>query len=195
MTTQISVSPVNMEERKSLGIRSGDTVRVWQKIQDLEKGKTRLQAFEGLVLARKHGNEAGGTFTVRKVSGGVGVEKIFPLYSPLIDKIEITKRARVRRAKLYHIRDKATRQIRREMRRSEFVDLATGSDIEDKAEQERVENEALEEKKEVVEETNTEQETTENKQEENTESEKSPEPEKTEDAQEKTGDTQEKKEE
>lgn len=89
-------------------------MRVWQKI--LEKGKTRLQAFEGLVLANKHGKEAGATFTVRRVSDGMGVEKIFPLYSPVIDKIEVVKRSKVRRAKLYHIREKATKEISRQMR-------------------------------------------------------------------------------
>ncbi len=108
------ISPVNVEERKSLDLRAGDSVRVWQKI--LEKGKTRLQAFEGLVLARKHGTEAGATFTVRRVASGVGVEKIFPLYSPNIVKIEILKRTKVRRAKLYHIRDKAAKEISRQMR-------------------------------------------------------------------------------
>ncbi|MDB5194731.1 MAG: ribosomal protein large subunit ribosomal protein [Parcubacteria group bacterium] len=107
-------SPVEAETRAKLDLRSGDTVRVWQKIQ--EKGKTRLQAFEGLVLARKHGSEAGATFTVRRVASGVGVEKTFPLYSPMIDKIEVTKRSKVRRAKLYHIRDKAAKDIRRQMR-------------------------------------------------------------------------------
>ena len=107
-------SPVNIEERKKLDIRSGDTVRVSQKIT--EKGKTRLQAFEGLVLAVKHGKEAGGSFTVRKVASGVGVEKIFPIYSPMIDKVEIVKRARVRRAKLYHVREKAAKEVRRQMR-------------------------------------------------------------------------------
>ena len=108
------ISPVNIEERQKLDLRSGDTVRVWQKI--VEKGKTRLQAFEGLVLARKHGKEAGATFTVRRVASGVGVEKIFPLYSPVIDKIEVLKRSKVRRAKLYHIRDKAAKEISRQMR-------------------------------------------------------------------------------
>ena len=107
-------SPVNTEERAKLDLRAGDTVRVWQKI--IEKGKPRLQAFEGLVLARKHGREAGATFTVRRMASGVGVEKIFPLYSPTIDKIEIVKKARVRRAKLYHIRDKAAKEISRQMR-------------------------------------------------------------------------------
>ena len=108
------MSPVNIEERQKLDIRAGDTVRVWQKI--LEKGKTRLQAFEGLVLATKHGKEAGATLTLRRIASGVGVEKIFPLYSPVIDKIEIVKRSKVRRAKLYHIREKATKEISRQMR-------------------------------------------------------------------------------
>ena len=107
-------SPVNIEERQALNLRSGDTVRVWQKIE--EKGKIRLQAFEGLVLANKHGKEAGATFTVRRMSSGVGVEKIFPLYSPVIDKVEVVKRSKVRRAKLYHIREKATKEISRQMR-------------------------------------------------------------------------------
>jgi len=108
------ISPVNIEERQKLELRAGDTVRVWQKI--VEKGKTRLQAFEGLVLARKHGKEAGATFTVRRMSSGVGVEKIFPLYSPVIEKVEVVKRSKVRRAKLYHIREKAAKEISRQMR-------------------------------------------------------------------------------
>ena len=127
----ITVSPVNIEERKNLGIKPGDTVRVWQKIE--EKGKTRLQAFEGLVLARKHGNEPGGTFTVRKVSSGVGIEKIFPIFSPVIDKIEIVRRAKVRRAKLYYIRDKVAREARRQLRRMSMMNLGTQSEIEQAA--------------------------------------------------------------
>lgn len=108
------ISPVNIKERQDLKLRAGDTVRVWQKI--VEKGKTRLQAFEGLILANKHGNEAGATFTVRRTSSGVGIEKIFPLYSPVIDKIEVVKRSKVRRSKLYYIREKAAKEIRRQMR-------------------------------------------------------------------------------
>ena len=99
MTTNEVISPVNTKARKELGIQSGDTVRVTLKIK--EKEKVRLQVFEGLVLCVKHGTEAGATFTVRKVASGVGVEKTFPLYSPMIDKIEIVKRTKVRRAKLY----------------------------------------------------------------------------------------------
>ena len=67
-------------------------------------------------MAVKHGKEAGGTFTLRKVASGVGVERIFPIYSPMIEKIEVTKRSKVRRAKLYHIRKKAAKEIRRQMR-------------------------------------------------------------------------------
>src|SRR3984957_8732050 len=118
----IQISPVDIEKRRALDIRPGDTVRVSQKI--IEKGKQRLQAFEGLVLARKHGKEAGGTFTVRRVASGVGVEAIFPLYSPMIEKIEITKRSRVRRAKLYFIREKVTREVRRQLRRTRMMGAA-----------------------------------------------------------------------
>ena len=109
------ISGIDIEKRKKLELRAGDTVRVEQKIEEVS-GKFRLQAFEGLVLAIKHGKEAGGTFTVRKVASGVGVEKIFPIYSPSIDSIEIIRRASVRRAKLYYIRDKAAREVRRQMR-------------------------------------------------------------------------------
>ncbi len=84
-------------------IRPGDTIRVYQKIK--EGDKERLQAFEGLVLARKHGKEAGATITIRREISGVGVERIFPLHSPTIDKIEVLKRGKVRRAKLYYLRE------------------------------------------------------------------------------------------
>ena len=122
----VKVSPVDMEARKNLDLRPGDTVRVWQKIEE-EKGKHRLQAFEGLVLARKHGTEAGATFTVRRVASGVGTEKIFPLYSPMVDKIEIIKRSRVRRAKLYYIRDKVSREARRQLRRTRMMVNVSGT--------------------------------------------------------------------
>lgn len=129
MQTAVKTSPVNKEARAALGIRSGDTVRVWQNIVELKKGKAankkeittknlRRQAFEGLVLAVKHGAESGAMFTVRKVSSGVGVEKIFPLYSPMIDEVEVLRRARTRRAKLYFIRRKAASEVKRAMRKS-----------------------------------------------------------------------------
>ena len=128
MAITIPFSPVNIEERKSLDIRPGDTIRVWQRVTDIdpskpnEAGKSRLQAFEGLVIAHKHGREPGATITVRKVAQGIGVERIFPLYSPTIEKIELVNRSRVRRAKLYYIRDKAAREMRKKMKRMERVD-------------------------------------------------------------------------
>jgi large subunit ribosomal protein L19 len=146
---QNPITPVRVDERRAIDIHPGDTVRVWQKMQD-EKGKTRLQAFEGLVLARKHGSEAGATFTVRRMIDGVGVEKIFPLYSPMIDKIEITKRATVRRSKLYYIRDKAASQIRRQMRRMSQVDIATSSESAAPAASETEENSSVAEEKVVT---------------------------------------------
>ncbi|HVY36127.1 MAG TPA: 50S ribosomal protein L19 [Candidatus Paceibacterota bacterium] len=105
---------IDTDVRKKTEFASGDTVRVWSKIKD--KDKYRLQAFEGLVLARKHGTSPSATFTVRKVTSGVGVERIFPLYSPTIDKIEVTKKAKTRRSKLYYIRDKAAKEVRRKMK-------------------------------------------------------------------------------
>lgn len=114
----ITLAKTNQDDRKNIDMKSGDTVRVHQKIQ--EKGKTRLQVFEGLVLSRKHGSEAGATFTVRKSAGGWGVERIFPLFSPAIDKIEVIRRAKTRRAKLYYIRDKAAKEISKRMKMELF---------------------------------------------------------------------------
>ncbi len=120
--SQIKFSPVDIEARKKLNFQAGDTVRVWSKIPEekaAKKGETnkfRLQAFEGIVLARKHGAEAGATFTVRKVASSVGVERIFPLYSPMIDKVELVRKARARRSKLYYVRTKAVRDVRKKMR-------------------------------------------------------------------------------
>lgn len=126
-TTNFTIAPIDVAARAKLDVRAGDTVRVWQKIterimeKDKIKEKIRSQAFEGLVLARKHGSEAGATFTVRKVIDGVGVEKIFPLYAPSVEKVEILRRSKVRHAKLYHVRRKAAKEIRREMRNSRTV--------------------------------------------------------------------------
>lgn len=84
-------------------IKTGDTVRVHQKVKEGEK--ERIQVFEGLVLARKHGKGLNATITVRKVASGVGVERIFPLHTPTIDKIEVVKRSKIRRSKLYYLRE------------------------------------------------------------------------------------------
>ncbi len=94
-------------DKKIPELKPGMTVRVYQKIKETNaKGeeKERIQYFEGMIIAKKHGKEAGGTITVRKVSDGVGVEKIFPLHLPTIDKIEIKKIAEVNRAKLYFLK-------------------------------------------------------------------------------------------
>lgn len=112
-------------------IRPGDTVRVHQKIK--EKDKERIQVFEGLVIARKHGKEAGATITVRKVLSGVGVEKIIPLHSPVIDKIETVKRGKVRRAKLYYMREARGRKAR--LKNQEFAEAIPAEIKTEEAEQ------------------------------------------------------------
>ncbi len=128
MKTAIQFSSVDMAARKALAFKAGDTVRVWTKIADEKnKGKFRLQAFEGMVLARKHGTTAGATFTVRKVASGVGVERIFPLYSPMIDSLELIKEARTRRSKLYYVRDKALKDIRRKLKAQVVRKTKTGT--------------------------------------------------------------------
>ena len=134
------ITPVNAEGRAKLGLRAGDTVRVVQNIVELKKGKgtdkkektiknARKQVFEGLVLSTKHGAEAGGMFTVRATLSGVGVEKTFPLYSPVIDSIEIVKRSGVRRAKLYFIREKAAKAVRRQLRNARMMNVKSDEEI------------------------------------------------------------------
>ncbi|MEK7126119.1 MAG: 50S ribosomal protein L19 [Patescibacteria group bacterium] len=134
------ITPVNIEGRANLGLRPGDTVRVVQNIVELKKRRgtdkkektiknTRKQAFEGIVLAVKHGSEAGATFTVRATLSGVGVEKTFPLYSPVIDSITIVKRSGVRRAKLYFIREKAAKAVRRQLRNARMMNQKSDEEI------------------------------------------------------------------
>ena len=98
-----------MTETKVVTVyKPGMVVKVHQKIKEMNtKGeeKERVQVFEGIIMAAKHGQEAGGTITVRKISSGVGVEKIFPVHSPAVDKIEIVKQYEVARAKLNFLRD------------------------------------------------------------------------------------------
>ncbi|MFA6348546.1 MAG: 50S ribosomal protein L19 [Candidatus Paceibacterota bacterium] len=92
-------------------IRPGDTVRVHQILKE-KNNKERVQIFEGQVLACKHGKGVTGTITVRKVIGGIGVEKIFPIHSPSLSKIEVMKRTKTRRSKLYYLRDAKGRKAR-----------------------------------------------------------------------------------
>lgn len=91
-------------------IRPGSTIKVHQKIK--EGDKERIQIFEGVVIAKKHGKGISGTITVRKVVEGVGVERIFPIHSPAISKIEMVKSGKVRRSKLYYLRDAKGRKAK-----------------------------------------------------------------------------------
>jgi len=100
------MNAIEMLEKEQMRIdlpqfKSGDKVRVYSRIKEGEK--ERIQVFEGVVIRKRKGN-TGATFTVRKISYGVGVEKIFPFHSPTIDKIEVISRGKVRRARLYYLR-------------------------------------------------------------------------------------------
>lgn len=104
-----------MAELERTDIRVGQTVRVHQKIT--EGTKERIQVFEGLVIAHKHGVGANATFMVRKESDGIGVERIFPIHSPIIAKLELVRTSKVRRSKLYHLRDRRARPLREEVKK------------------------------------------------------------------------------
>ncbi|MEK7084553.1 MAG: 50S ribosomal protein L19 [Patescibacteria group bacterium] len=97
-----------MSDDIRFSLKPGMIVKVHQKVKEVNaKGeeKERIQIFEGTVIATKHGKEQGATVTVRKVSEGVGVERIYPLYSPVVEKIELVRQMRVRKAKAYYLRD------------------------------------------------------------------------------------------
>ena len=93
----------SLKSEVSEAIKVGNTVKIWVKIREGER--ERLQAFEGTVIARK-GSGVSETFTVRRVSYGVGVERVFPVHSPNVDKIELIRTGKVRRSKLYYLRDR-----------------------------------------------------------------------------------------
>lgn len=95
--------------------RPGDHVRVHVRV--VEGDKSRIQIFEGDVVGRRNGVGLRATFTVRKTSGGVGVERIFPIHSPIVEKIEVARLGKVRRAKLYYLRDRAGKKARIQERR------------------------------------------------------------------------------
>jgi large subunit ribosomal protein L19 len=101
-------------------IRPGDTIKVHQKIK--EGNKERIQVFEGVVIAKKHGKGISATMTVRKIVDGVGVERIFPIHSPAIEKIEVEKHGKVRRAKLYYLR--TAKGKRAKLKRKEYANIA-----------------------------------------------------------------------
>lgn len=93
----------SLKPEVSEAIKVGNTIKIWVKIREGER--ERLQAFEGTVIARK-GSGVSETFTVRRVSYGVGVERVFPIHSPNVDKIELIRTGKVRRSKLYYLRDR-----------------------------------------------------------------------------------------
>jgi len=129
-------------------VRSGDLVRVYQK--DLTKEGKKAQIFEGVVIARKHGFGRTATITVRREVGGIAIEKVYPLHSPIIEKIEIVQRSKVRQAKLYYLRDAKGKRAR--LKRKD-IDLSSieetiGEKIEDS-------NPEIEKTEEVEEKENT----------------------------------------
>lgn len=95
-------------------LRPGFIVKVHQKIKD--GAKTRTQIFEGTIIARKHGSGPNATVTVRKVTDGIGVERIFPIHLPTIEKFEVMRATKVRRAKLYYLRDKTAKETKKKMK-------------------------------------------------------------------------------
>jgi large subunit ribosomal protein L19 len=114
------MNPIEMLEKEQMRVdlppfRSGDTVKVHSRIKEGEK--ERIQVFEGVVIRKRKGN-VGATFTVRKISYGVGVEKIFPVHSPTIDKVEIVSRGKARRARLYYLRKLRGKAARLKEKRS-----------------------------------------------------------------------------
>ncbi|MBO7612105.1 MAG: 50S ribosomal protein L19 [Elusimicrobia bacterium] len=105
------IDQIEAAQKKDVKVqfKAGDTVRVFFKV--VEGGNERIQAFEGVVIQRK-GTGLTETFTVRKISFGVGVERIFPIHSPRIEKIQVVRQGKVRRAKLYYLRDLAGKAAR-----------------------------------------------------------------------------------
>lgn len=121
MSTKIETFLKPFLKKELPAIQPGDTVKVYQKIK--EGDKERLQAFEGIVLARKHGKGISSTITVRRVIKGVGVEKVFPLHLPTIEKIDILRKGKVRRAKLYYLRTAKGKKAR--LKKREVVKKTT----------------------------------------------------------------------
>jgi len=104
----------NISKKELPKMKPGDTVRVYEKILDEKKKKSQI--FEGILISQKHGKGINATFTLRAIVEGVGVEKTYPLHSPLIEKIEVVKKGRARRAKLYFLRTKSQKSIGKKLK-------------------------------------------------------------------------------
>jgi len=141
MTNKLDIFNKSQLKQNIPDIRPGDVVRVHLNLPEKTKaGSQRTQVFEGLVIAKKHGKGSNATFTVRKISLGVGVERIFPLHCPTIFKIEVVKRSKVRRAKLYYMRERRGKKAR--MKTKELL----GVEWEEPKKEEKKEEKTKEEK-------------------------------------------------
>ena len=132
MTTKTEQFNLSQQKTDLPDIRPGDTVAVYQKIK--EGDKERIQIFEGIVIAKKHGKGSSSTITVRKVIGGIGVERIFPIHSPVISKIEVVRHGKVRRAKLYYLRTIEGKKAK--IKKKEFAPAIAEKPIEEPIEEE-----------------------------------------------------------
>lgn len=110
LIAQLEAEQIADLDKKIPDFKAGDTIRVGYKVT--EGTRTRVQAYEGVCISRKNGGGIAGSFTVRKISFGEGVERVFPLYSTNIDSIEVVRRGRVRRAKLYYLRERRGKSAR-----------------------------------------------------------------------------------
>ncbi|ARE41101.1 LSU ribosomal protein L19p [Rhodovulum sp. P5] len=110
MIAQLEAEQIAALDKKIPDFKPGDTIRVGYKVT--EGTRSRVQNYEGVCIARKNGSGIAGSFTVRKISFGEGVERVFPLYSTNIDSIEVVRRGRVRRAKLYYLRSRRGKSAR-----------------------------------------------------------------------------------
>jgi len=127
MTTKLDIFNQSQIKKEIPDIKPGDVVRVHLKLgEKTKRGAERTQVFEGLVIAKKHGQGPTATFTVRKIIDGVGVERIFPLHMPGIIKIETVKRSKVKRAKLYYMRERAGKKAR--MKTKELLGVEWGTE-------------------------------------------------------------------
>jgi len=128
----------NKTQRKdTIKFRAGDVVKVYRKIK--EGDKERIQIFEGMVIAMKGGQSSSPMMTIRKVSNGVGVEIVIPIFSPAIEKIELVKRAKVRQSKLYYIREKTAKALR-----FKFTDKSDITNIDNSTDEPKIKEDAKE---------------------------------------------------